>query len=49
MKLQFAEMWIDLEMAIQSEMSQKEKNKCMISLICESRKMIQMNSFAKQK
>ena len=34
MKLQFAEMWIDLEMAIQSEMSQKEKNKCMISLIC---------------
>ena len=31
----FAEMWIDLETVIQSELSQKEKNKCcIISLIC---------------
>ena len=33
--VQFADMWIDLETVIQSEVSQKEKNKyCMISLIC---------------
>ena len=38
------------ETVIQSEVSQKEKNKyCIISLYGESRKMIQMNSFAKQK
>ena len=31
----FAEMWIDLETVIQSEVSQKEKNKYhIISLIC---------------
>ena len=31
----FPEMWIDLETVIQSELSQKEKNKCcIISLIC---------------
>ena len=31
----FTEMWIDLETAIQSEISQKEKNKyCIISLLC---------------
>ena len=31
----FAEMWMDLETVIQSEVSQKEKNKyCIISLIC---------------
>ena len=31
----FAETWIDLESAIQSEVSQKEKKKyCIISLIC---------------
>ena len=29
----FAEMWIDLETVIQSEVSQKEKNKHIISLI----------------
>ena len=38
MQLRFAEMWIDLETAIQSEMSQKEKNKCIKSLICEIQK-----------
>ena len=32
----FAEMWIDLETVIQSEVSQKEKNKYhIISLTCE--------------
>ena len=30
----FAETWIDLETVIQSEVSQKEKNKYMMSLIC---------------
>ena len=30
----FVETWIDLETVIQSEVSQKEKNKYMISLIC---------------
>ena len=31
----FAETWMDLEIVIQSEVSQKEKNKyCIISLIC---------------
>ena len=31
----FVEMWVDLETVIQSEVSQKEKNKYhMISLIC---------------
>ena len=33
--VQFAEMWMDLETVIHSEVSQKEKNKyCIISLIC---------------
>ena len=31
----FVEMWMDLETVIQSEVSQKQKNKyCIISLIC---------------
>ena len=31
----FAEMWMDLAIVIQTEVSQKEKNKyCIISLIC---------------
>ena len=30
----FPETWIDLESVIQSEVSQKEKDKYMISLIC---------------
>ena len=35
MKRQFAAMWMDLEAIIQSEVSQKEKNKYyIISLIC---------------
>ena len=39
-----------LETAIQSEVSQKEKNKYRTSrLYAESRKMTQMNLFAKQK
>ena len=48
----FAETWVDLEIVIQCEVSQKEKDKYrMISLILyvESRKMVQMNLFAKQK
>ena len=33
--VQFAEMWMDLETVVQSEVSQKEKNKYRtISLIC---------------
>ena len=40
----FAEMWIDLETIIQSEVSQKEKNK-----YNTTRKMVHMNLFAKQK
>ena len=31
----FVEMWMDLESVIQSEVSQKEKNKyCILTLIC---------------
>ena len=35
-------MWMDLESAIQSEVSSKEKNKY-INIYVESRKMVQMN------
>ena len=36
-----AEMWMDLEIFIQSEVSQKEKTKyCIILLYVESRKMV---------
>ena len=47
----FAETWIDLETVLQSEVSQKEKNKYhMVSLICGIlKKMIQMNLFTNQK
>ena len=46
----FVEMWMDLESVIQSEVSQKEKNKHRIlSIYVESRKMVQMNLFARQK
>ena len=46
----FAETWIDLETVMQGEVSQKEKNKYRIILLyVESRKMVQMNLFAKQK
>ena len=45
------ETWMDLEIVIQSEVSQKEKNKYhIISLICGAKKKkIQMNLFTKQK
>ena len=46
----FVEMWMDLETVIQSEVSQKEKNKYRIlKHILEPRKMVQMNRFAGQK
>ena len=46
----FATTWMDLEIVILNEVSQTEKDKYhMISLIVESRKMIQMNLFTKQK
>ena len=46
----FAEMWINLEAFIQSEESQKEKNKSlMILLTLESRIMVLMNLFANEK
>ena len=41
---------MDLETVIQSEVSQKEKNKyCIFTHICGFRKMIQTNLYAKQK
>ena len=50
----FVEAWMDLETVIQSEVSQKEKNNYrilmhIIAYYVESRKMVQMNPFAKQK
>ena len=40
----FVVMWNDLESVIQSEVSQKEKNKCRIlTQYVESRKMVLMN------
>ena len=42
-----ADTWGDLETGIQSEISHKEKNKYCIYV--ESRKMVQINLFAKQK
>jgi len=45
-----AELWIDLETVLQSEVNQKERNRYhVVSLVCGSTKMIQMNLFAKQK
>ena len=42
--------WMDLEIIIQSEVSQKEKDKYMILLVCGiSKKKINMNLFIKQK
>ena len=43
----FVEMWVNLEAVIQSEVSQKEKNKyCILTRIyVESRKIVQMNLF----
>ena len=45
----FVETWMDLETVIQSEVSQKEKQISYINTYVESRKMVQMNLFAKQK
>ena len=47
----FAEMWMDLKSVIQSEISQEEKNIYIIykCIYVESRKMVHMNIFAKQK
>ena len=45
----FVENWMDLETVIQSEVSQKEKNKYHILMhIVEPRKMVQMNQVAEQ-
>ena len=44
-----AEMWMGLDPVIQSEISPKEKNKYHINAYMESREMVQMNLFAKQK
>ena len=47
----FATTWMDLEIIIQSEKSQTEKDKChMISFICRIlKKKVQMNLFTNQK
>ena len=45
----FAATWIDLEIIILSEVSQKEKDKYMCNLICVILNVIQMNLFMKQK
>ena len=45
----FAATWMDLEIIILSAVNQTEKDKYhMISLVCESKKKIQMNLFTKQ-
>ena len=45
----FAATWMDLEISILSEVSQTEKDKYMISLLCGIlKKKIQMNFFPKQ-
>ena len=47
----FVEMWMDLEPVIWSKVSQKEKNKyhILMHIYVKSRKMIEMNQFARQK
>ena len=46
----FVETWMDLETVIQSEVRQKEKTKyCILTHLCGTRKMVQMNRFAGQK
>ena len=48
--LPFATMWMDLEIIILSEVSQKEKDKYhVISLTCGIQNMTQMNQSTKQK
>ena len=41
--------WMDLEIIIQGEVSQTEKDKYMYHLHVESKKRVQMNLFTKQK
>ena len=41
--MQIEATWIDLEIIILSEVSQKEKDKYMISLLCGIENMMQMN------
>ena len=45
----FAATWMDLEIIILSEVSQRETNFIWYHLYVESKKMIQMNLFTKQK
>ena len=45
----FAETWIDLETVIRNEISYIKINIICYQLNVESRKMVQMNLFAKQK
>ena len=45
----FVVRWMDLETVIQSEVSQKEKNIVYKCIYVESKKMVQMNLFTKQK
>ena len=45
----FVETWMDLETVIQSEVSQKGKNILYLCIYVESRKMVLMNLFARQK
>ena len=48
----FVETWMYLQTVTQSEASQKEKNQCCILthfIYVESKKMVQMNLFARQK
>ena len=47
--LPFAATWMQLEIIILSKVSQKEKDKYMISLTCEVKNMAQMNLPTKQK
>ena len=47
--LPFASTWMELEIIILSEVSQTEKDKYYISLLCEILKRIQMNLFRKHK
>ena len=47
--MSFAVTWIDLEIIILSEVSQREKDKYHMISHVESKNMIQMNLFTKQK
>ena len=50
MTVTLAETWMDRETVIQSEISQREKNKYhILNIYVESKKMAQINLFAKQK